>query len=249
MKCPKCGYNSFEFLDSCKKCGTELETLKRTYRISPVLLHPDKEAPNYARQDMSSGVAEMALPDTAVPAQEKTTEEFSWDVPGAPAADEKTEAYSGFDLNFPGTEKSEEPEEKDIGFSFVEEPVSPAPDMSHAEVDKSGFEFAFSGSTEEEHTEPKQEEISAGNGTGLEEYERMLEPESLQADGSSSGSAKSDGLGESGTFGIPDFSFETDTTPAGVTDSTSDPAASADAEKKPKPNLEDFEKEFEKIFE
>jgi len=24
VKCPKCGFNSFEYLDSCKKCGSAL---------------------------------------------------------------------------------------------------------------------------------------------------------------------------------------------------------------------------------
>ena len=37
MKCPKCGYNSFEFLNACKKCGTELSSFKKSHRINSVL--------------------------------------------------------------------------------------------------------------------------------------------------------------------------------------------------------------------
>jgi hypothetical protein len=37
MKCPKCGYNSFEFLDSCKKCNTDLSSVKESLGIRSFL--------------------------------------------------------------------------------------------------------------------------------------------------------------------------------------------------------------------
>ncbi|MBJ6724679.1 hypothetical protein [Geomesophilobacter sediminis] len=37
MKCPKCGYNSFEFLDQCKKCSTDLTNVKKRCGIKPLL--------------------------------------------------------------------------------------------------------------------------------------------------------------------------------------------------------------------
>jgi len=33
MKCPKCGYHSFEHLDSCKKCGLGLIDHKEKYNL------------------------------------------------------------------------------------------------------------------------------------------------------------------------------------------------------------------------
>ena len=33
MKCPKCGYHSFEHLDSCKKCGQGLIDHKQKYNL------------------------------------------------------------------------------------------------------------------------------------------------------------------------------------------------------------------------
>ena len=33
MKCPKCGYHSFEHLDSCKKCGQGLIDHKEKYKL------------------------------------------------------------------------------------------------------------------------------------------------------------------------------------------------------------------------
>lgn len=37
MKCPKCGYNSFESHDICKKCSSELSGYKLTYGITPIV--------------------------------------------------------------------------------------------------------------------------------------------------------------------------------------------------------------------
>lgn len=38
MKCPKCGYNSFESYDSCKKCGNDLTGFKITYGLRSIVL-------------------------------------------------------------------------------------------------------------------------------------------------------------------------------------------------------------------
>ena len=33
MKCPKCGYHSFDHLDSCKKCSTDLTEHKSKFNV------------------------------------------------------------------------------------------------------------------------------------------------------------------------------------------------------------------------
>jgi len=38
MKCPKCGFNSFEYYDSCKKCSSDLIGFKQTYSIPSMVL-------------------------------------------------------------------------------------------------------------------------------------------------------------------------------------------------------------------
>lgn len=38
MKCPKCGFNSFEYFDSCMKCSSDLISFKQTYSITPLIL-------------------------------------------------------------------------------------------------------------------------------------------------------------------------------------------------------------------
>ncbi|HEY6839535.1 MAG TPA: hypothetical protein VI389_12395 [Geobacteraceae bacterium] len=63
MKCPKCGYNSFEYLDSCRKCGTDLAAHKKSFRIRPLILPHE------------AGRAPVATAATA-PATGKGDEEF-----------------------------------------------------------------------------------------------------------------------------------------------------------------------------
>jgi len=41
MKCPKCGYNSFEYHDICKKCSADFSVYKETYSITPIVLSPE----------------------------------------------------------------------------------------------------------------------------------------------------------------------------------------------------------------
>ena len=38
MKCPKCGFNSFEYYDSCKSCASDLISYKQTYSIAALVL-------------------------------------------------------------------------------------------------------------------------------------------------------------------------------------------------------------------
>lgn len=40
MKCPKCGYTSFESYDACRKCSADLSSFKKTYGISALVLPP-----------------------------------------------------------------------------------------------------------------------------------------------------------------------------------------------------------------
>lgn len=37
MKCPKCNYTSFDYLDSCKKCGKDLIEHRENFNIRSVL--------------------------------------------------------------------------------------------------------------------------------------------------------------------------------------------------------------------
>lgn len=42
MKCPKCGYTSFDYLDACKKCGTDLSAVRAMLGV--IAVAPDDMA-------------------------------------------------------------------------------------------------------------------------------------------------------------------------------------------------------------
>jgi hypothetical protein len=43
MKCPKCGYTSFDYLDECKKCSTDLRDSRTLLQI--IAVSPEDRAP------------------------------------------------------------------------------------------------------------------------------------------------------------------------------------------------------------
>jgi len=76
MKCPKCGYNSFEFHDSCKKCASDLTGYKETYGLKPIVL------PAEARESMAAALmAEAALNEPVPVASTEQVDMFSFDLP------------------------------------------------------------------------------------------------------------------------------------------------------------------------
>ena len=59
MKCPKCGYNSFDHLDNCKKCDTDLTGHKEKFQLHG-FYSPGQTAP---AAPVSEGVTETAPDD------------------------------------------------------------------------------------------------------------------------------------------------------------------------------------------
>ena len=79
MKCPKCGYNSFEFHDSCTKCSNDLTGFKNTYGLKSIVF------PLEARTVM----AESLLAETAdhePDILDAPNDMFSFDIPDEDAA-------------------------------------------------------------------------------------------------------------------------------------------------------------------
>jgi predicted nucleic acid-binding Zn-ribbon protein len=66
MKCPKCGFNSFEYYDSCKKCSKELVGYKQAYSIRPLVLPQEAKAvlAEQFRTNESSTEETDAAPET-----------------------------------------------------------------------------------------------------------------------------------------------------------------------------------------
>lgn len=106
MKCPKCGYNSFEFHDSCKKCASDLTGYKETYGIKPIVL------PLEARMSMAESLmAENALSDNSPEASNEQDDMFSFDLP----EDEASRSRADDPFNF-----DDEPSQAGGQFSFDE---------------------------------------------------------------------------------------------------------------------------------
>lgn len=142
MKCPKCGYNSFEFLDACKKCSAEFVSFKKSMGIKPVV---------FASCENSTGVRQQ-IADDAVPPdfQVADDESFTWDTSAPGVKAQKDKPFDGFNLDFIKTDAA--PAAPD--FSFNEVPSSDIPAETKA-VTAEAFEgFSFD-ETDEPHEEPE----------------------------------------------------------------------------------------------
>jgi len=148
MRCPKCGYNSFDYLDSCKKCGKDLVEFKQNFGIKSVLFPSqmdsgsgDKEAElESAAADVAVAVATgatvAAATDTAMSGlnvEPTTTEadgdDFGFDFMGDGAEDDDL----SFDELF-----EEAPEDEDL-----EETIEGPKEAKAEEAASSGEDFSF----------------------------------------------------------------------------------------------------------
>ncbi len=76
MKCPKCGFNSFEYYDSCKKCSGDLTGYKQTYSITSIVL-PQEAKERLAAEFRSAESTAGQISNTA----ETHDDIFSFDLP------------------------------------------------------------------------------------------------------------------------------------------------------------------------
>lgn len=147
MRCPKCGYNSFDHLDNCKKCSKDLTEHKAKFNIQSILL---SEMPLEA----TSLVAEEAVAAaTAVP--DVNSEDFTGAVDGTDADD------FGFDF------MADSEDDENLAFDELFEEVSaedeveeslPAPEEATAETAEEPAPFDLE--TEEEPV-PLDQELAA----------------------------------------------------------------------------------------
>ncbi len=121
MKCPKCGYNSFDYLDSCKKCGKDLVEFKQRYGIKSVLFPGATAAVATDLAQDSDEASELAaataLGAADVSAAAKVTE---------PADDSASGDDFGFDF------MGESSEEEDLSFDELFEEAPQEDDMEES---------------------------------------------------------------------------------------------------------------------
>ena len=124
MKCPKCGYNSFDHLDSCKKCDADLTDHKEKFNLRGFYSPGQSAAPAAA---VDTGVEEAAPEDDG-------SVDFGFDFL---EEDEEAAQVSG-----ESTEISDESVSIDQPFGADSESV-PADDESDDDKPGKGPEFAF----------------------------------------------------------------------------------------------------------
>ena len=130
MKCPKCGFISFDYLDQCKKCGSDLTEFKRKLRIDAgTPLFPS--VPRRSLETMDQAPAEQAPPGK--PAREGGLRgllgRFSKRGKERPGAVEPEAAFAEEPLRDAAqTEIPTLPPEEPTAFVPEPEPVAPAPE-------------------------------------------------------------------------------------------------------------------------
>jgi hypothetical protein len=102
MKCPKCGYNSFEIHDTCKKCANDLTSYKDIHGIKSIVL-PHETRTIMAEKLMADKIQEVPVAVADVP-----VDMFSFD---SPESETTAEAASFI---------------KDDPFDFGDEPAAPS---------------------------------------------------------------------------------------------------------------------------
>ncbi|MBT0664848.1 hypothetical protein KI809_11100 [Geobacter pelophilus] len=159
MKCPKCGYNSFEHLDSCKKCGNSLTAFKESLGLRALILP--------AGATMAT-VAQVASDDynvTATTHDSTGDETFQWDMPSPGPVATKEDASTGdFDLDFGEEAKPATPAAADP-FSFEDDLLSATSPQAEPPEQSPVAEFSFDlPDTQVAATSPSDVEISTGSG-------------------------------------------------------------------------------------
>jgi len=120
MKCPKCGYNSFDYLDSCKKCNKDLTEHKARFNIQSILLSemPTEAVSTVAEEVVATAMAstEVSIDDFASGGAGDDADDFGFDFMGDSEDDENL----AFDELF-----EDVPSEDDVEESL------PAPEAAH----------------------------------------------------------------------------------------------------------------------
>jgi hypothetical protein len=249
MKCPKCGYNSFEFLNACKKCGSELGSFKKTHNISAIVLPISSvaaEPPLQAASQDAPQASELIFTETP-PAQTASISELPDSRDAAPPAQQKN-PYDGFNLDFPDSTQDLANSQEFTGFSFSDEPADEEPSSNLTAVEAAEDEFSFGDSVDEEQVSSVEDFQFDESGSELEEYERILDPESIGNSYETPEGTIPETAEEAGCSGTSDFDFSSEPETEDIFSLENEPDVPAAAEKKVQQNLEDFDKEFEMIF-
>ena len=130
MKCPKCGYHSFEYLENCRKCGQDLAEHKSRFNLGGFFSPPPTEAAPFEEENTT--------PAVPGPAAENGDIDFGFDF-----LDEEEPAENSVDNAELGREETGE-ERLDISQPFdVDGESVPADELPEREQKRKGAESDF----------------------------------------------------------------------------------------------------------
>ncbi len=164
MKCPKCGYNSFESYDTCKKCSADLTEFKQIHKLTALVLPPslrasmatefeDDQGENDNQSDGGADMFTFDLPtdhhtsEVAEPAA--STNPFSFnETAAAPAVD--------FSFDLPPASAENDPFASLLESTTQKEDTVAAPAAQPGQAEANGFElnnFSWDDAPESEQPE------------------------------------------------------------------------------------------------
>jgi hypothetical protein len=205
-----------------QKMRVELGSFKKTHRISTVL------------RPTVAGATEAPLQTIPLVAE--------------PAAEQQENLHADFDLGFPESPRDDEKDREFTGFAFSDEPLSPAQDSTPAFGAAEEDDFSFGEPAEDESKPTSWDQQFDVTGSGMEDYENFLSPESIDSSNDRREDTVLQGTEDVGSFGTSNFDFASGPEQEDIFGMENESVLPAPAEKKAQPNLEDFDKEFEMIF-
>ncbi len=239
MKCPKCGFNSFEYHDVCKKCSTDLVGHKLAHGILPVVL------PQEAREAMalSQRVAEPDETGQAAHVPESPADMFTFDLPEDETSAQDIRPSSGHDP-FDFDEEPAAPEPRafaDFTFDEGEESVPVVPPVANANPfafdDEPGTprlptsldDFTFNGDRQSAQAQAEYDAFASLLESAVQDDD---------ADGTSTPPPPAASSGTPGEFDLEDFAW--DTSPAATEQPPPSPVPEAAAENPGEFDLDNF---------
>ncbi len=156
MKCPKCGYHSFDYLDSCKKCSNDLADHKSKFNLRS-LIFPNVEA--------------GPTPESPVPEMAATEEEAQ-----AQVQESALESGSDFGYDFMEDDAPQSPEEQ-------APPVAAAAFEAEEEAEDDAFSWDDNEEVDLSDSAPESAEPAASAAETASEV--VPEPEDFMAEDSS----------------------------------------------------------------
>ncbi|MRR08219.1 MAG: hypothetical protein EG828_15105 [Deltaproteobacteria bacterium] len=164
------------------------------------------------------------------------------------APDQQERLPASFELGFPDVPRNDAQDGEFTGFSFSDEPPPPAQDSTPAFDAAEEDDFSFADPAEDESNATSWDLQFDETGSGMDDYENFLPPESIDSSKDQREDAMLKETEDIGSLGTSYFDFSTGPEQEDIFGMENEPVLPAPAEKKAQPSLADFDKEFELIF-